>query len=282
MAEASNDGSRSSPSVFISYARSDADVAAELATRLEAAGIGVWRDSHVAPGENWAAAIEGQLRAADYLIILVTHAALASDWVMAETSEAIREYSDRAVTVVPVLLENVEMPLSLSRIQYLDFRGDKQRAMDALVSHLSASVDIDLSEFTPQSFEDLVGDLLVDLGFTVEREPRVHGKQFDFRASVPVRDPFGALATEQWLIEAKHHSSGRVSVQTIREFIGFARSINALENTKLALITSGQLTSAGREILKSTHLRVVEGVELKRILLTRHHLVAKHADRRLK
>lgn len=283
MSETTRDRSPASPSVFISYARQDTEVARNLAEKLQAAGVGVWWDAHIKLGENWAETIEAQLRSADYILILVTTAALQSKQVMANASpRAVREYGDRDVTVVPVLLEDVDMPPSLSGIQYLDFRDNQDRAVDALVSRLSSGAEIDFSAFSPQAFERLVGDLLLDLGFAVEVEPRVPDRGFDFRADVRVQDPFGAVVTERWLIDVKHRSSGRVDVATLSEFIGLAHSLGFAENTKLALITSGQLTSAGREVLKSAPLRVVEGVELKRILLTRHHLITRHMDRRLK
>ena len=149
MSETTRDRSSTSPSVFISYAHQDADVARNLTEKLRAAGIGVWGDAQNQLGDNWAERIESQLRSADYMLILVTTAALQSKQVMANASpRAMREYGDRDVTVVPVLLEDVELPPSLSGIQYLDFRGSQDRAIEALVSRLSSGVEIDFSTFS--------------------------------------------------------------------------------------------------------------------------------------
>lgn len=282
MDEVTSDRKRENPSVFISYAKHDSVVALDIATRLQAAGIRVWWDAQLDHGQSWAGAIEERLRSADYVVVLVTRAALEPQWVMKEATRAFRDYNDRAITVLPVLLEDVEMPLSFQGIQFLDLRHKPEGAADAVVSRLSSNLSIDFGGFNSQAFEDLIADILNDLGFSIEREPLVRGRQWDFRATVPVRDPFGATVIENWLVEAKHQSRGRVSVPTIREFIVQAENAYSHGNTKVALITSGQITSAGRELLSSVPLRIVEGVELKRILLTRHHLVLKHISQRLK
>ncbi len=268
------------PSVFISYARADKNVAAGIAERLRAGGVSVWWDAQLGPGQDYAAVIQDRLRAADYVILLLSQSALESRWVMSDMSEALREYNDRAVTVLPVLLDDLQLPPSLSQLQFLDLRHDVQRGVEALALRISASVDANLSDLNEQAFENLLADLLFELGFGVERNWQERSVQFDFKASLPVRDPFGALVNETWFIEAKHHRSGRLSVEVIRSFIGMTSVVlQSQPNTKVALITSGQITSAGREVLMSHPLRVIEGVELKRILITRPHLLARHLGR---
>ena len=69
--------------VFISYAHSDAtDIAEHLFKRLKDAGFEMWKDSHsLMPGDRFASKIHESITEQNHVIILLSAAALASDWV---------------------------------------------------------------------------------------------------------------------------------------------------------------------------------------------------------
>lgn len=274
MSEAQGKKTRHSPTVFLSFASEDRPTAQLLAMRLEDAGLNVSSNHLIDLGESWLESIQRRIRAADFIIVIVSAAALRSRWVQKEIADAkaLQEFSDRSITVIPVMLDHVELPEPLRDIAYVDFRSDPRAAVEALVSRLSSTVAIDFARLTGRQLEHLIGDLLVDLGLRVERNVHMDGWEFDFRAQFQTLDPFGARAEETWLVEVKHHSSNRLSVAAIADFLVRTRAIQS-SGTHFALITSGQITSAARQMLRGLDIRVVEGVELKRILLTRPHLV---------
>lgn len=271
-------GKTSKPSVFLSYSAQDKPTAQLLALRFQDAGIEVFSDTPpISPGGDWTQSVQERMRASDYMIVLLSTLGLQSQHLQKEvlSAKTLQELSDRSITVIPVLLDDVGLPGPLRDIQYVDFRSDPRAAVDALVSRFRSTFSTDLSHLSGEQFENLIGDLLVDLGLEVERDVRVGFTRFDYRANFRSSDPFGAPSNEVWLIEAKHYSATRLSVQVISEFVSNIQPIRH-DATHFALITSGQITSAAREMTRAAAIRVVEGVELKRLLLTRPHLVSQH------
>ncbi|MCB0173006.1 MAG: TIR domain-containing protein, partial [Anaerolineae bacterium] len=86
--------------VFISYARKDAeDLARELTSRLEAEGIPVWQDRvKMEGGRDWWLQIVAALEQVDFLVLIVTAAAMQSAIVKKEWTYA----RQRGVCICPV------------------------------------------------------------------------------------------------------------------------------------------------------------------------------------
>jgi hypothetical protein len=76
------------PDVFISYRRSDRDVADRVAERLDNLGVEVWYDRALRPMTQWRADIDENLRSASVVLALWSPAALESRWVRSEASFA--------------------------------------------------------------------------------------------------------------------------------------------------------------------------------------------------
>ena len=67
--------------VFISYASQDRERAALLAHALERAGVSVWWDRTLAPGDQFQSVIDDEIAAAKVVIVCWSPGAIASDWV---------------------------------------------------------------------------------------------------------------------------------------------------------------------------------------------------------
>src|ERR1700754_4419557 len=81
MAHQDDDQTRGRERVFISYARKDGEeFAARLCERLEAAGVGpVWRDrDRMYGGHNWWLQITSALERVEFLVLVITEAAVES------------------------------------------------------------------------------------------------------------------------------------------------------------------------------------------------------------
>jgi TIR domain len=108
--------------VFISYASEDRERAQEFANALGAIGWSVWWDRKIIVGQAFDQAIERELEAAKSVIVLWSTHSVASEWVKNEAAVA----AERGV-LVPVLIDNVKLPLEFRRKQTVDlirWRGD--------------------------------------------------------------------------------------------------------------------------------------------------------------
>ena len=102
---------------FVSYAREDAARVEPLVAYLEANGCGVWWDRNIAPGAAFEQKIEEALAGAACVVIALTEHAAKSDWVRAEAA-----MGQQHNKLIPVLLDDVPVPLSLRALQVADLR----------------------------------------------------------------------------------------------------------------------------------------------------------------
>jgi hypothetical protein len=104
--------------IFISFAREDQPSAKVLAEAPTHQGWLVWWDHEIPPGSTFDEMIEKELSEVRCVLALWSAASVASKWVKAEAAEA----NDRGV-LVPVLLEDVRLPLEFRRIEAADLIG---------------------------------------------------------------------------------------------------------------------------------------------------------------
>lgn len=121
-----------SDSVFISYNHEDRDVAERLVSLLVLNGVEVWWDEwNVLIGDNIYSRVCEGVSTCRYLAVLLSPRSLNSRWVQEELDLAkIRELESRSVIVLPLKIEEVELPLALRTKRYADFtdfdRGFRQ------------------------------------------------------------------------------------------------------------------------------------------------------------
>lgn len=104
--------------IFISYARENRDAVAGLAAALERCGWSVWWDRIIPPGKSFDEVLDAELNAASCVIVLWSHAAIASRWVREEAQEA-----DNRSKLVPAMIEGALPPIGFRRIQAADLDG---------------------------------------------------------------------------------------------------------------------------------------------------------------
>lgn len=103
---------------FISYSRINKEFAVKLAKELKTAGFPVWLDQLDIPtGSRWDDELEKALRECPVFMVILTPASIASENVKDEIGYAI----DHGKRILPVLLEDCDVPLRLRRFQYVDF-----------------------------------------------------------------------------------------------------------------------------------------------------------------
>ncbi|HYU30615.1 MAG TPA: toll/interleukin-1 receptor domain-containing protein [Thermoanaerobaculia bacterium] len=111
--------------VFFSYDHDDTEWADRLRAALEQRGVRVWIDSaEIRAGERWEEELEKGMKSSRAWTLICTRHALESVWVREERNWALvlATSPDSNLQLVPVLLEDVELPLFLQTRQWVDFR----------------------------------------------------------------------------------------------------------------------------------------------------------------
>jgi len=98
--------------VFLSYAREDRARAEQVARGLEAAGVQVFWDNEIPPGQTWADYIETKLTQCRALIVLWSAESTKSQWVREEA----RMGRDKGV-LIPAMIDNVQAPFGFGEVQ---------------------------------------------------------------------------------------------------------------------------------------------------------------------
>ncbi len=126
--------------VFISYARSDIDRVRPLADALAAHGLTVWWDQQMQSGDEFSAAIERELNAADAVIVCWSDAGVKSRWVRDEATIAARLGKMKAVS-----LDGVEPPIGYMQYHALNLSGWNGAPNAGAISTLIKSCGGDLA-----------------------------------------------------------------------------------------------------------------------------------------
>jgi hypothetical protein len=107
--------------VFISYNSRDKDVAEPLAAQLRLVGVDVWLDNwEILPGDSIPGKVSEALAVVDVVVVLWSENAAASRWVGAELDTALaRRLSDGDLRVIPLRLDDAELPALLQPIKWL-------------------------------------------------------------------------------------------------------------------------------------------------------------------
>lgn len=128
--------------IFISYCHRDGARMRRLREDLRSHGLRVWTDENLQPGTpSWKNAVEGAVRGARVLIVLMTQDSKKSPWVESEINTALMQN----IPIFPVLCKGDTknaVPFALNGYQFVDMRkeADYRSAMLRLVKAIKAKV----------------------------------------------------------------------------------------------------------------------------------------------
>ncbi len=112
------------PSIFVSYAHEDADLAHGFARAMEAEGARVWLDQgELLIGDSLIERISEAIAEFDFVAALVSRASVESNWCRKEIALAMSKQLSRGarrVTVLPLRVGDTDMPASLRDVKWLD------------------------------------------------------------------------------------------------------------------------------------------------------------------
>lgn len=131
--------------IFLSYASLDEAFADRIATDLGAYSANIFYAKwNIKVGDSIVDKINQGLSSHDNLIVILSKASVRSEWVNRElNSSLIRQLKDRAIRILPALMEDCDIPPLLVDIKYADFRLDYNKGFTSLVDAFQADFDLE-------------------------------------------------------------------------------------------------------------------------------------------
>src|SRR5215204_4247290 len=123
--------------IFISYSRRELGFVDDLVSRLEDESYHVWLDYRaLIPGSPWNVQIDKGLKEADTVLLVVSKAALASEYVALEWQHFLKTKQ----RFILLIFEAVDLPKELEQFEWVDFRGSYKAGLDELLSQLKQPI----------------------------------------------------------------------------------------------------------------------------------------------
>jgi len=131
---------------FISYSHEDKDFVDLLAAELALERRHVWVDRwELKVGDSLIRRIESAITDASGLIVILSKASVVSEWFRKELSAGlIRELEEKRVVVLPIRIDDCDIPLFLREKKYADFRTDFEEGLNQILD-ATASITSDRS-----------------------------------------------------------------------------------------------------------------------------------------
>jgi hypothetical protein len=131
--------------IFISYSHADRKFVNRMAAHLVKANAHVWVDSwELNVGDSLVSRVQQAIQESSALLIVLSKASVASEWCKKELNAGLmRELDEKRVLVLPVLVEDCDVPVFLREKLYADFRGKFGVGLQALVDAVSKVTTLD-------------------------------------------------------------------------------------------------------------------------------------------
>lgn len=120
---------------FLSHSSLDKPFIRQLASDLKANGIQVWLDEqNIKVGESIPEKISQGLAESDYFLLAVSKNAVGSEWVKKELNSAlVQEVEKRAVHILPLKLDDSEMPAAIRDKKYANFSDSYRTGLNEVL-----------------------------------------------------------------------------------------------------------------------------------------------------
>ena len=281
------DVKRKGPLIFICHSSKDKSFVRELVKRLRGDGVECWVDElEIRIGDSIHQKINDGLARSDFFSIVLSTASVKSRWVNEELASAstMEKYSQSGVLILPILIEDCDIPPLLLDRRYANFKDDPDSAykelLDSILHHferrhpevsvedlktveppqdLDKRVVFDLSriqEMPPRHFEDLVAGVLQDSGYTVELTPLTRDGGYDIVASR--QSSLLGLGPERILVQCKRWRNP-VGIESVRELV-FLKSHTGV--SRVVLVTTSRFTSGAKRVATQHGVDLVDGEAL--------------------
>lgn len=166
--------------LFISYSHKDLEFVDKLAYQLVAQNINVWIDRwELSIGDSLVDKVQDAVDGSSALLVILSKASTSSEWCKRELSSGLlRELEEKRVVVMPVLLEDCDIPIFARGKLYADFRTNFDDGLRTVVEGVAKVTNSQLArkkepEFTIDyslDWGDLQGRTSLILTFVEQSE----------------------------------------------------------------------------------------------------------------
>jgi hypothetical protein len=131
--------------IFLSYVSADEAFAERLATDLDTYAVSIFYAKwNIKVGDSIVDKINQGLSSYDNIIVILSRESVRSEWVKRElNSSLMRQLQDRAIRILPVLMEDCDIPPLLADIKYADFRLDYNKGFTSLLDAFQEDFDLE-------------------------------------------------------------------------------------------------------------------------------------------
>lgn len=137
--------------IFISYSHGDKEFVERLVLDLENEGIRVWLDEkEIKVGDSISRKVEEGISNCDFFCLVISSNSAQSNWVEREYRTALNAQLDSgtALTILPLLIEEVQLPELLRDIKYADFLRGYDNGLEQLLETVKPDL-IEEQKFVP-------------------------------------------------------------------------------------------------------------------------------------
>jgi exopolyphosphatase/pppGpp-phosphohydrolase len=126
--------------VFLSHSSADNELAKRISEGLQKAGIKVFFDeAEIRVGDSFVEKIAEGISKSRFLAVMVSKNSLESHWVRKELNmKMAEEVKTKKVCVLPILVDECELPALLADTTYADFRTDFKSGLEDLLRTINA------------------------------------------------------------------------------------------------------------------------------------------------
>ena len=131
--------------VFISYSHADAAFVNILAANLVKRNAHVWVDTwELNVGDSILNKVQQAIQDTSALLVVLSKASVASEWCRKELNAGLmRELDEKRVVVLPVLVDDCDIPIFLREKMYADFRTNFDKGLKAIVEAVARVTNLD-------------------------------------------------------------------------------------------------------------------------------------------
>ncbi|MNQ98241.1 TIR domain protein [compost metagenome] len=211
-------------SIFISYSHKDKDFVDKLGLKLVAKRIKVFIDRwEMKLGDSITNKIQDAITDASFLMVILSKNSIASDWCKREiTTGLMLELDKRRIVVLPVLIEDCEIPLFLRDKFYADFRTSFDDGLSTILESLSTMNNDELGRISDLNLPKTISDYAVNWG--------IRGNNFELNIDV---------------VEYSTEEDNPFTVLTNIVFVGNQKATERFQN---------QINKGQNELMKTTLL----------------------------
>lgn len=153
-------------------------------------------------GDSIVQRIQMAIKEADALIVVLSQASVESEWCKKElTAGLVRELEEKRVVVLPILLEDCEIPIFLKDKLYADFRSDFQEGLRTTLEAIASVTSDTLGRIEqPESCIDFGLDWNLDSGLYHLRITLLeHAEKHRYSVITEINIDANEAATERYI-----------------------------------------------------------------------------------